>query len=587
MNCDSWDDLVSSMQPFDADEIILESQSKYHFDVMEVKCKLPLLLNLFYVDPSETKVDGLEVGDISIFSLEKGTEQELTFKIGKDAIYVYSLNILKGNNQNPNIEIVYDGEETIQINENGVYPKYSLVQFKKLLVKNKDNSGSTSTRIIFKFGLAIEIEFQSIQNGIYSNENDKNRTVNLFGYIHDNTLSKLNYTGVEFTVSTREDNVKFCYSTNLGTYIYPSMQNCFRVGKSNPYTITTLNPLVMFRNYYSEEKMKYYVGFRTVELNQNITITPRQIKYNTKERNLENVSNKITLPMQGKLSTILTAPKNNEPYIFTHIHVCTKGKALSYEFLNAYNSTNLGFNGEIQPNSKNHFKSVDNTKLDTELTLECKTGKADIYVKHVGISERYQPLINDIKIAFNKETRVLNWTQPIENEEFKYTVYFDKIKTLAKFGFTLCNVAEEEKLASFSEIVTTDSNNPSLVVPDYGKEYKEFDTIIVAEQVNKGQITILSAVYDSNGHSSDDKDGGDSDDSSSTTSTNTGLIVLIIILSLVIIAGAIFAFIIYRKYKSEGEVSKKNKETSMALIKSTKNDKLVESQAAETNQIDP
>ena len=58
-------------------------------------------------------------------------------------------------------------------------------------------------------------------------------------------------------------------------------------------------------------------------------------------------------------------------------------------------------------------------------------------------------------------------------------------------------------------------------------------------------------------------------------------------MSLVIIAGAIFAFIIYRKYKSEVEVSKKNKETSMALIKSTKNDKLVESQATETNQIDP
>ena len=76
---------------------------------------------------------------------------------------------------------------------------------------------------------------------------------------------------------------------------------------------------------------------------------------------------------------------------------------------------------------------------------------------------------------------------------------------------------------------------------------------------------------------SDDDDGG----------SNTGLIVLIIILSVVIIAGAILAFIIYRQYKSKGVVTQKNKETSMALINSAKNDKLVESQARETNQIDP
>ena len=91
----------------------------------------------------------------------------------------------------------------------------------------------------------------------------------------------------------------------------------------------------------------------------------------------------------------------------------------------------------------------------------------------------------------------------------------------------------------------------------------------------------MSPVYDSNGNSnqggSDDDDGG----------SNTGLIVLIIILSVVIIAGAILAFIIYRQYKSKGVVTQKNKETSMALINSAKNDKLVESQARETNQIDP
>ena len=595
LNSDNWDNLISSMQPIDGDEIILESQldtkNEYHFDVIEVKCKLPLLLNLFYVDPSAIKVDGLEVGDISVFSLEIASKQELTFKTGTYGTFVYSFDILKGNNQNPHIEIVYNGDQTLNINENGVYPKYSEIEYENIAVLNKDLSGSISTRIIFKYGYVIENNFQRIQNDIYTNQNNNNRTVNLFGYIYDNTDTKFNYTGVDFEVSTKEDNVKFCYSTSLGTYINPSLQNCYRVGKSNSYIISTLNPLVMYRNYIRNEDLYYYVGFRTVELNQNITITPILKPYDTTERNLEGVNNKIIIPYEGQYSTILTAPKNNEPYIFTHIHVCTKDKALTYKFLNAYNSSNLGFNGEIQPNSKYNFKSVYNTKLDTELKLESGNG-VEVFVKHVGMNERYQPLINDIQISFNNNSRVLNWTQPIEGEEFKYTVYFDKIKTISRLGYTLCSIVDVSKLAHYNEIIISDNKNPRLIVPELGKDYEKFEVIIVAEQVNKGKITILSSVYDSNGDSSDDEDKDDDDKSdddnnSNKSNNNINLIVVIIILSVVIIIGGISILIIYIKYKNKVEVSKKKKETSMALIQSAQNEKLVESQAQETNQIDP
>ena len=121
-------------------------------------------------------------------------------------------------------------------------------------------------------------------------------------------------------------------------------------------------------------------------------------------------------------------------------------------------------------------------------------------------------------------------------------------------------------------------------MPDLGEDYKDFDVIILAEQVNKGQLTILSAVYDSNGETYD----GPTDDDEPKGSNNTGLIVLIVILSVVIIAGGIFAFIIYKKYKGKGEIDPKKKETSMALITGASKDKLVESQAQEDNQqIDP
>jgi hypothetical protein len=583
LNFDDWDSLVSNMEEFDGNEYILRSQEKYHFDVMEIKCRLPLLLNLFYVDSSATKVTGLEIGDISIISLGAGKEQEFQFKDMGQPPFAYSFSILKGNNRQSNIAITFDGQVTKEYTQNGVYTEYSLYAYNKILIRNRDTAASMSTRIILKFGYVIENNFQQIENSIYSNQNDEERTDNLYGFIYDQTNSKRNYTGVDFEVKTDEDNVKFCYSTNLGTYINPSLQNCYRVGKNNPYTIKTLNPNVMFRNYVSEEHLNYYVGFRTVELNQNITIVPKEIKYDTTERNLEGVINKITIGYEKEYSTILTPPKNNEPFIFTHIHVCTKKKALSYEFLNAYNSSNLGYNGEIQANSKNHFKSVENTKLDTELKMKADDGVV-VFVKHVGVNNRYQPLVKDIVFNYDKDSKKLNWTQPIENEEFKYTIYIDKINNIKKREYTLCDIAEVSKLAHYSEVLTTDSNNPEFTVPDLGKDYEDFDVIIVAEQVNEGQLTILSPVYNSNGET---YDGPADDDDDNGGSSNTGLIVLIVILSVVIIAGAIFAFIIYRKYKSQGEVTQKKKETSMALITGTNNDKLVESQAQERNQIDP
>ena len=339
----------------------------------------------------------------------------------------------------------------------------------------------------------------------------------------------------------------------------------------------------MYRDYYSDSHLNYYVGFRTVELNQNITIVPIPKKYDTTERNVEGIVNKITISYNKEESTILTAPLENQPYIFTHIHVCTKDTPLSYEFLNAYNHSNLGYNGEIRANSYYNFKNVLNTKLDTELKVIGDNG-VQIFVKHVGVSNIYIPTVRDIEIKYDKNSRNLTWNQPIENEEFEYTIYIDKIDTLKKLGYTLCSIAEVSKLGHYYQVITTDERDPRFTVPPLGKEYDDFDVVIIAEQTSKGKLTVMSPVYDSYGNSNNEDDDDDGDKKSSS---NTGLLVLIVILSLVIVCGAILAFIIYRKYKSQGIVTQKNKETSMALINSTKNDKLIESQARETNQIDP
>ena len=292
LNYNNWDDLISDMKPINGEQIILE-EANFHFDIIEVKCNLPLLLNLYYINPDSQKITNLEKGDIIILSLELGQRQVFYFKTEDEGPFVYSFNVFKDSAQKPNIEIIFDEETILTANENGIFKKDSIYGYEKLEIINNDKTGSTSTRVIFKFGYVIESKFLQIENKIYSNQNNDQRNINLFGYKYDTTNTRLNYTGIDFRVETKEDNVKFCYSTNLGAFINPSLQNCYRVGKNNPYTISTLNPSVMYKDYFDNDITNYYVGFRTVELNQNITIVPIERKYDTTERNLEGLKIKL------------------------------------------------------------------------------------------------------------------------------------------------------------------------------------------------------------------------------------------------------------------------------------------------------
>ena len=91
--------------------------------------------------------------------------------------------------------------------------------------------------------------------------------------------------------------MKFCYGTNLRYFIMPSLQNCYRVGKSNTYIISILNPYIMYKDYYTlEDIMDFYVSFKTINNGQNITITPNFDKYSINKRILEGYPNSIKIP---------------------------------------------------------------------------------------------------------------------------------------------------------------------------------------------------------------------------------------------------------------------------------------------------
>ena len=593
LNSASWEDCIDRLETVKGDEVVLRAQTRFHFDIIEVKCSVPLLVNLFYVDPSAAKVTNLEIGDITVISLEKGKEESLTFKLGESGPFVYSFTVEKDSTVPPKISITFDGAEVMLITENGVYNKYWLTQYNKITIANKDNSGNVNTRIIFKMGLAIEAIFEKDSKGVYNNQKDTDRVYNLYGYIYDQTSTKLNYTGVDFEVSTELDNVKFCYSTNLGTYIYPSLQNCYRVGKNNPYTISTLNPNVMYRNYYNDGHMNYYVGFRTVEKDQNIIINPVTKKYDTTERNLEGEKNKLRISEDsGEISTILTAPKNHDDYIFVETCLCTRSAHVSYQFLNAYNKTNLGSNGELH-NTNPQISVIKNPKLDTELRIYRGQNGYEIFVKHTGYSSNSVFSQQKIVIKYNHDTQLLDWTQPLINENFNYTIYIDKINLIKRQNYTLCDVAEVTKLSHYMETKVSKERNPNITLnfAKWGldpKTFGEFDIIIIAEQLEKQKFTFMSATYDSMGGNNEEPDVTDEEEEEPPNTDgddtgNVGLIVVISILSVVIIAGIIAAVFIFMKYRKKTKVIEENKQTSMALLNSTQQDKLVESQV----QVDP
>ena len=584
LNKNDWYELVNSMAEISGNEFYIEGQNRYHIDVIEVTCKLPTLINIYYTDQDNPKISDLDQGDISIIELGPDESQKLSFKSFLEGEFIYSFNVFVENNK-PNILISFENEEEMKITKNGLFTKNSIKNYNYINIQNKELSGSMKTKVIFKFGYNIESIFTKIQNNVY-NLQTIDRTDNLFAYKFNTGDDRLNTTYINFTVSTYSDNVKFCYITNLGAFIDPSLQNCYRVGKQNSYTIKVLNPDLMYKNYYIGEDQNsiidYYVAFRTEDKNLNITITPTLNNYTTNYRNIENYGNSITFIESG--STILTSPKDKK-FLFVQMELCTNDINIMYEFHNAYNSSNLNVNGEIIVGNKNYYINIQNILLDTELILKTNEKKSPkIFVRHTGVDSEYRPVVNDIKINFDKKSN-LTFNQPIENDEFTYSIYLDKRGNLRKQGFTLCSFVEISKLAHYTQTIKSAEELVSVNL-DFNstilKGYETFDLLILADN---GKMMVLSDIFEGYKIKEED-DGGDDEDNKGDNkepSSNLALVIILVILAVLLVVGALLAFILLRRYKLRPNREKLDaKETSLADV-DNKNEPMMTSSAAVPN----
>ena len=578
LNKDDWYELINSMEEMQENEFLISQKDKYHMDVIEATCIIPTLLNIYYTDDDHPILSGLGPGDTSIINLAPSKPQKFTLKTSvlKNYTFVYSFNILLENYE-PNIKIDFPSGEPLIATKNGVYLRKSQEAFEKIDINNAESGGSSKTRVIFKYGYEIEDKFEKIANDIYH----KNESDNLFGYIFKTEDNWLNYTSISFKVSTPEENVKFCYSTNLGSFMEPSLQDCYRVGLTNSYTLTILNPYLMYKDYTtaSEEIMKYYVAFKTVDQNQNITITPIFNNYNTNYRNLENIPTSIMV--KKTQSTILTAPNDiNNKYIFLQMQICSDNKIIHFDLFNAYNHTSLNHGDNIDPNQKTYYTTIENTKLDTELNMtveivDIHDTDSKVFVRHIGLNEEYYPYVEEITLSFNRSSSSITFNQPIANEEFKYTIYIDHKGNLKEKNFNLCSVVENSKLAHYTKIFNS-SEATIIEAIDFNseelKDYKEFDLMILAEQINNGKMMFLSNVLQGRAKADEEEN-----------TTRTWLIVIIVVLTVLLIGGGIFLFICLKRYKNKPNNKKLDaKQTSLAMV-DNENEKMIMSTATEKN----
>ena len=575
LNYDSWDTFVSHMTEFRGEEYIIKAQFKYHIDVFEVTCKTPLLLNVYYTDEANPKKSNLQQGDVSILSLPPNGKDTLTFIENlKGSRFLYSFNVHR-NYGAPDILIEFENKnENIQINKNGIYIQNTTDHYSSVTISNRQLSGDDNTKIYFKFGYNIDETFTKIENDIY-NIQTEDRTDNIFVYVFKNGEDRLNYTKVNFIVSTPYQNVKFCYSTNLGTFIYPSTQNCFRVGEKNSYTITIINPYIMYKNYYTGEGvMDYFVSFKTENKDLNITILPELIRYDTTNRNLPEIPNTLIINEEEK--TILTNPDNKD-YLFIQMEICSQDSSVRYEFKNGFNGESLGYNGAINSGMKYNYRSISNTKLDTELIIRSSNKDVNMFIRHIGTDKMLYPNVRNINI--NYKDKKLTFNQPIIAEEFKYTILLDKKGNIENQHYTLCSFSANKKMAYFTDYVTSSAQEVSYEL-DFEKNsklkgYEDFEVLILAEEINNGKMMILSEVYSPS--------KGDNNEGSGN---KTALIIVIIVLALVCVIGGIAFYLYLRRLKNRPKAPIMAKPTGMADIDSAETgqnliESMSQSQAAE------
>ena len=465
INENTWDDLISSgmseIYDYQAD---LETRSQ-HIDIIEIECISPLLINAYYTY-SKYQYQNLNQGEIVIKELLPNDNFKFTIEPQEENLFFYSLS-LYNQEEDPSLTIRFsDGTEH--------YFKGNTLHEGQLMNIPEDvtiiNNLKSKTRIIFKMGLNVEQGKNWKEDDSLDIKGKLFVSGNKYVYKFPIGENKRSYTKIDFLIkglNSEVENVKFCYSTNLGVAMEASRENCFRTGKYIPYTLTFINPLIVSKDYETDID-KYYIAFRPFEDNEYIKLDITENTYESLNRNEEGIAKQLTLKNK-KESSILSLPKTKTSNIIMQLRSCTSSELpLTYKVYNA-------FTQEFIKEGKTYFYKdvdggityiIDNTDLETEIKLEAdqsETKTVSAFLKHTSIGNNKVIVQYGYRdIIFDDTKNSVTIKKPIINEEFIIIIVVDSKGNLEKY--TQCDFAfvDKSKIGKYSKTFTSVTSNFNL-----------------------------------------------------------------------------------------------------------------------------
>ena len=488
---ETWNDMIQK----DIKDISLNDKkyklpiSATNIDVYKIQCTLPVMLNFYYVE-EESEIFTMKEGDIQIFNLDPYQTINVPFFEG-----MTFPEILIEVNQPENNPFVI-----IEVTDENVYKTNTLVKHTPMTISKginiKERGGSTNTRVIIKVAYSNKKFKDLYQNVKYSSE----LNTYLFEFPND-ALNKDFYTYANLTMSgeNQDDNIKFCFTTSIGGALKPSSENCYRVSKTNSYSLKVYNPFIMYKNYEYSDDLKYSVTLKPVTKATNFGIKADIYKYDTTIRIKEGTNSKIKIDSNLQNGAILTPPEIETNSIFVQIQVCDEENSIETKVLDVLNQDELLPSETIDKGQKNKYRAFTNKLMDTEFYVSGKE-KTEVFLRMAGLSTTYTPSFSkDPKINYDESWNTLYIESPFEtNEDLEITVLIDDENVIKNKGYTLCSFVDKsfDDLAKLHQSVTIENGKIAFMLLNFAKAGYEpgdkFDALVYYEQLNKGKMVFIS-----------------------------------------------------------------------------------------------
>ena len=480
----TWDQMIEKdMINIDIStrKYVLPSNASPHMDVYKIECELPLMFNFYFIEESDyILTPKMNYGDINIFTLNPYETVNIPFFLDMSLPQII-------------IEIFNPVNEPIVIveaQEENVYLKNTLLEITPMTLADgitiKERGGFTDTRIIIKVGYS-NLDWQSVVGNEYMKYN---REYDIYRFEFPNDVKKFNYTFAELITSgtNSDDNVKYCFTTNIGAALKPSSENCYRVSKDNSYTLKAYNPLIMYKDYEYDEGLSYYITFKAVTETTSFNVDAKISTYDTTVRNYEGINNKIIIDSTKDYSSILTPPKNKDSTILLQVQICDNVNSVKAKVIKPLTGEIVASETTIPGGTKNYYTIFQNHFIDTEFFVTGEEG-INVFVRMIGLSTVYEPSFNsNQQITFDISTNTLSVESPItKTESMKYIVLVDREGEIRKKGLTLCSfvnvqidtlVLYTKSIISTNKIANIQLNfNKAGILPG-----EKFEAIVYIEQ---------------------------------------------------------------------------------------------------------